>query len=94
LLAFGASIPPLGMIGMFLFNMTMPITMVAIANILPGKPGFAFGLNCLALIIGALPFFYKFIQVSAIQPYILYVIIFSAISVFIGLKLYFKESNI
>lgn len=44
-----------GMLGMLAFNMTMPITLVGIANILRRYPGFAFGLTCLALLIGALP---------------------------------------
>lgn len=47
--------PVLNIIGMFLFNMTMPITLVALSNMIPGRPGYAFGLNCLALMIGFLP---------------------------------------
>ena len=57
LLAFGTSNPFVGILGIFLFNMTMPITLVAISNTLPGKPGFSFGLTTLALIAGALPAF-------------------------------------
>ena len=53
LLSFGASNPVAGLAGLFLFNMTMPVTLVATANALPRWPGFAFGLTCLALIIGA-----------------------------------------
>lgn len=44
-----------GIMGMFLFNMTMPVTLVAISDLMPERPGFAFGLTCLALIMGALP---------------------------------------
>jgi FSR family fosmidomycin resistance protein-like MFS transporter len=39
---------------MFIFQMTMPITLLATAQSVPGRPAFAFGLTCLALIIGTL----------------------------------------
>jgi FSR family fosmidomycin resistance protein-like MFS transporter len=51
----GRSLPLLLVTGMFFFQMTMPATLVALANILPGRSGFAFGLACLALVCGALP---------------------------------------
>jgi len=41
--------------GMFLFQMTTPITLKAIHHILPSRPGLAFGLPCLTLLLGALP---------------------------------------
>jgi FSR family fosmidomycin resistance protein-like MFS transporter len=44
-----------GIAGMFLFNMTMPVTLVALADLMPERPGFAFGVTCLALIGGGLP---------------------------------------
>jgi FSR family fosmidomycin resistance protein-like MFS transporter len=43
---------------MMLFQMTMPITLAATSAALPGRPAFAFGLTCLALISGTLPAFY------------------------------------
>lgn len=55
LLIVGPSLAPLGIAGMLLFNMTMPVTLVALADALPERPGFAFGLTCLALIAGTLP---------------------------------------
>jgi FSR family fosmidomycin resistance protein-like MFS transporter len=48
----------LALITMTLFQMTMPITLVATSAALPGKPAFAFGLTCFALLIGTLPAFY------------------------------------
>ncbi len=56
-LVFFPNIAYLGIIGMFLFNMTMPIILVAVSNMFPGRPGLSFGLNCLALLIGVFPFF-------------------------------------
>jgi FSR family fosmidomycin resistance protein-like MFS transporter len=43
---------------MILFQMTMPITLAATSAALPGKPAFAFGLTCLALLCGTLPAYY------------------------------------
>ncbi len=57
LLAFGALHPAMILIGMFLFQMTMPVTLAALSMLLPGRPSFAFGLTCLALVAGAAPFF-------------------------------------
>jgi MFS transporter, FSR family, fosmidomycin resistance protein len=49
---------PIGAIpGVFFLNMTMPITLAAVAETLPGRPGFAFGLTTLALLVGEIPFF-------------------------------------
>lgn len=47
--------PAAGVLGMLAFNMTMPVTLVAVANTLPDNPGFAFGLASLALAVGAFP---------------------------------------
>jgi FSR family fosmidomycin resistance protein-like MFS transporter len=41
--------------GLLVFQTTMPVTLVAVARLLPGRPGTAFGLPCLALAVGALP---------------------------------------
>jgi len=90
-LIFGANIPTLAIIGMFLFNITMPITLVALSNILPGRPGFAFGLTCLALIIGALPSFFQIKSLISNNYFIFSIIVISAISLFVGLKLYFRK---
>ncbi len=54
LLAFASTSPAAGIIGFLLFNMTMPITLVALFKLMPGLPGFSFGLACLGLIIGSL----------------------------------------
>ena len=44
-----------GLMAVFLFNMTMPMTLWAAAKLLPGAKGFAFGLLTFALFIGYLP---------------------------------------
>ena len=47
--------PIVGVLAVLLFNMTMPITLRALADRLPQAPGFAFGLLTFALFLGALP---------------------------------------
>jgi FSR family fosmidomycin resistance protein-like MFS transporter len=42
---------------MLFFQMTMPITLAATSAAIPGKPAFAFGLTCLALVSGTFPAF-------------------------------------
>lgn len=55
LLAFYSTVPILGILGAFLFNFTMPVTLIAILNVLPNKKGLSFGLTTVALFIGSLP---------------------------------------
>ena len=54
LFCFG-SVPLAGVAAVFLFNMTMPITLWAAAKLLPGGRGFAFGMLTFALFLGFLP---------------------------------------
>ncbi|MDD4409530.1 MAG: hypothetical protein PHW52_02630 [Candidatus Pacebacteria bacterium] len=92
LLVFGANNPYVAIIGMFLFNMTMPITLIIISNIFPGRTGFAFGLTCFALLLGAVPsFFVEFREVLGNQWMILSAIIVSIVSLYISLKIYYKD---
>ena len=55
LLAFYSSVPILGILGAFVFNFTMPVTLIAILNHIPDKKGLAFGLTTAALFIGSIP---------------------------------------
>ncbi|NOY23443.1 MAG: MFS transporter [Acidobacteria bacterium] len=55
LLALGQSSILSSILGLFLFQFTMPITLTALYLLLPERPGLAFGLPCLALLLGALP---------------------------------------
>lgn len=56
LLAVAPLSPVAGITGLLLFNVTMPVTLAAAARLIPRRPGFAFGLTCLALAAGSLPF--------------------------------------
>lgn len=55
LLVVGPASAAAGIAGVFLVNLTMPITLAETADRLPGHEGFGFGLTCLALIMGAFP---------------------------------------
>lgn len=51
-----APVCPLAAIpGLLLLNLTMAVTLAALAEAVPGYPAFSFGLTCLALLLGALP---------------------------------------
>jgi len=91
LIAFGNENHVMVTIGMFLFQMTMPVTLVAVASTLPGRPAFAFGLTCLALIIGALPTFFREVKIHYNPHFFFALIILSTIAIYVGLRLLKKE---
>lgn len=55
LLAFYTSYPILGIFGAFTLNFTMPVTLIAIFNVIPKYKGLSFGLTTAAIFFGALP---------------------------------------
>ena len=55
LLYLASALPLPGILAVFLFNMTMPVTLWAAARVMPGAKGFAFGLMTFALFLGFLP---------------------------------------
>jgi FSR family fosmidomycin resistance protein-like MFS transporter len=93
LLYFGPQYFVFGIIGMFLFNFTMPITLTAISNLLPGRPGIAFGLTCMALIIGALPFYTEISPILKNNLLGAIIIFVSAILLYFVLKRTGNNSN-
>lgn len=50
-----SAFPLPGTLAVFLFNMTMPVTLWAVAHVMPGAKGFGFGLLTFALFLGFLP---------------------------------------
>ena len=57
LLALGGHQPPVLAAGLLVFQMTMPITLLAVAEALPRRPALAFGILSIAILAGALPSF-------------------------------------
>ncbi len=47
--------PAAGIAAVFLFNMTMPITLTALADLMKDRPGTAFGMTTLMLFLGTVP---------------------------------------
>jgi FSR family fosmidomycin resistance protein-like MFS transporter len=78
---FDAALP-----GMLVFQFTMPVTLAAVYLALPRWPGFAFGLPCLALLIGALPELAALIDPAVFNPFAAPLILLSALLLFAGLK--------
>ncbi|MCR5260713.1 MAG: hypothetical protein K6C94_02625 [Candidatus Gastranaerophilales bacterium] len=91
LLKYGEILPFLAILGMFCFNLTMPITVTALANMMPKYKGLAFGLTTLMLLIGFLPVIadYKIPQSMMFFEVIMVSVIVTAI----GLKLYERLFN-
>jgi MFS transporter, FSR family, fosmidomycin resistance protein len=90
LLIFGVSIPALGMMGMLLFNITMPVTLTMVSNMIPGRPGTAFGLTCMALLLGTLPAFTELNSRLNNSIFIIIIIAISAAALYLGLRYYQK----
>ena len=88
LLAFFAPLPALIIAGTFLFNLSMPVTLVGLAGMLPGYSGFAFGLTTLALIVGALPAFTPLHSLTGGSGFIFAAILVSIAALYGGLRLY------
>ena len=60
-------VPPAGVAAVLLFNMTMPITLWAMAKILPGAKGLAFGLLTFGLFLGFLPIYLGYSGVETLS---------------------------
>jgi len=93
LLTFGASYATLGLIGVFLFNFTMPITLVAISNALPGRAGFSFGLTTVALFIGAIPTFTHYKAWFSQQSVVITFILLATVALYFGLRMLVKQKD-
>lgn len=86
LIAFGGANVAMVAAGMFLFQMTMPVTLSAVALVMPKRPGLAFGLTCLALVTGSLPTFTR-VAVPLYRPEVfLALIALSALAIWVGLR--------
>ena len=78
--------------GLFLFQVTMPVTVSAIALVYPGRPGFAFGLSAAAFIIGAVATFFAPVKALYGAWVFFVLILISAGAVYWGLRLLGDEN--
>lgn len=82
LLAFFNNNIILCVIGIALFNMTMPVTLCTLANYLEGFEGLAFGLTTLALLAGTAVTYYYALDINIAKYVIIISIIISALCIF------------
>ncbi len=59
---------PFGLAALFLFNMSMPLTLYLLAKRMPGMPGLAFGLLTFALYLGFVLIYTSPVSVPLIGP--------------------------
>ncbi|HOT76494.1 MAG TPA: hypothetical protein PK467_11945 [Candidatus Wallbacteria bacterium] len=92
LITFAGGSAPCAIAGILLFNMTMPVTLVAVSKLLPGRPAFSLGLTCLALILGALPAFYTGPAKTPVAVITAFAgVLLSAAVMYKALKIYFDR---
>jgi FSR family fosmidomycin resistance protein-like MFS transporter len=75
------------LVGMLVFQMTMPVTLKAMHHVLPSRPGLAFGIPCGALLLGALPGLLGYGGLISAWPRVLGLTLLSAVLVVAGLAL-------
>lgn len=85
LLAVHHAHPALLLTGLLVFQMTMPVTLVAVGRLLPSRPGTAFGLPCAALLVGALPASFGWGEQISSRPLLGGWVVLSAIAAWAGL---------
>jgi MFS transporter, FSR family, fosmidomycin resistance protein len=94
LLAFYPTVPLLGIIGGVVFNFTMPVTLIALLNVMPDKKGLSFGLSTVALFIGSLPSLLGSDTWLRNEYVVLASIILAALFLFVALRLFKRKTNV
>lgn len=85
-IAMGRQNLPSLLLGLPLFQMTMPVTLVAVARVMPRYPATAFGLTCLALLLGALPTMFAWGLATCSSTMLPVWIALSAVFLYAGLR--------
>jgi FSR family fosmidomycin resistance protein-like MFS transporter len=86
LVSYFVDVAACAVVGMLLFQMTMPVTLKAVHHLLPERPGLAFGIPCVALLAGALPGIYG-TRVLNSWPLVIQAVVLSTMLVALGLHL-------
>lgn len=81
----------IGLIAILLFNMTMPITLITLSNMLPKNKGMAFGILTFALFIGGVPIMFGYTDVFFNKIGLFGITMLSALILYLGLKVYNKS---
>jgi FSR family fosmidomycin resistance protein-like MFS transporter len=88
LFAFADDFMVCGLLALFLFNITMPITLAAMAACFPNRKGMAFGITTFALVAGALPVFSEYREWFADRTVLIAATVVSAGLLWIGLAVF------
>lgn len=78
----------LGIIAILFFNMTMPITLTALSNILDNNKGMAFGLLTVALFIGGVPALFGYSKLCFSPIGLCSISLISMVILYVGIKKY------
>jgi MFS transporter, FSR family, fosmidomycin resistance protein len=84
-LAYASASPLVALPGIFFLSFSMPITLAAVAEALPGRSAFAFGLTCSAILLGMVPAVLK--QTPCNPLLVSLAILLSAAALYCGLRL-------
>ena len=85
LLGFFVDRGTVAVLGMLLFQMTMPVTLTAVWRVFPGEAGLAFGLAALAVLLGTIPDYVCPPEWIAAGPLLLALTLVSIAAVLIGI---------
>ncbi|MBO4626847.1 MAG: hypothetical protein J5645_02570 [Lachnospiraceae bacterium] len=77
-----------GLMALFLFNITMPITLAAMVECFPHRKGMSFGITTFALVAGAMPVFSEYRDLFADRNMLIVATVASAGLLWIGLTLF------
>ena len=94
LILFGAESPVLSLLGILLFNMTMPVTLCALADLMPKNPGFAFGLTTLALLLGTVVTFFWAVPARLAKLLLTTLILLSAVCIWLTVREKAKDKEV
>ena len=94
LILFAAANPVLSLMGILLFNMTMPVTLCALADLMPKNPGFAFGLTTLALLLGTAVTFFWAVPAHLAKPLLTAMILLSAVCIWLTVRDQVKDKEV
>ena len=81
LICVGAENMVLSLVGIILFNMTMPVTLCGLAAVMPRNLGFAFGLTTLALLVGVGITYFWALPAAAVKPVVGVLTVLAAICI-------------
>ena len=79
--------------GTFFFQMTMPVTLLAIYRVFPKEPGLSFGFPTLALFVGSLPVYVLPIEWVSGVVVLVVLMALSLICLMVGLPLVLRRAN-